>query len=133
MTPQELLDYVRSTMSMQHIHQPVLLRAPGQRLGGDEQAVGEGLRAGGREIPRPRGEAAQAHAAAGAATNGVVVRQANDVWSLDVGRLRPEDREVLRLECEARLRDFVINRAFWRPDATRMPSGTPGEVFRLAD
>lgn len=64
--------------------------------------------------------------------NGVVTRHAYNVWRLNVDQLSPADRETLRLACESRLRDFVVQRAFWEGKTPKMSGGTPGAVLKEA-
>ena len=133
MTPQELLGYVETRMAMQHIYQPVLLR----------ELLATGGRATIRQLARAYvledeellslvEERLKKMPLRVMKDNGIVTRHDHDVWGLTVPKLSHQDRETLRLACESRLRDFVIQRAFWEGTSTKMSGGTPGAVFKEA-
>lgn len=133
-TPSHLLTYVTSkAMSMQHIYQPVLVRA----------LVDSGGAATTRQLARAYvqedevllglvEERLKAMPLRVLKKNGVVT-QVDGIWRLAVGKLTHTEREELRLACEARLRDFVVQQAFWDGNPAKMPSRVPGAVLKEAE
>ncbi len=134
MKPEQLLAYVRTSMAMQHIYQPVLLRE--LLASGGTATLRQLARAyvqEDEELLTMVEERLKKMPLRVLKDNGVITRHEHDVWRLDVDRLSHADRETLRLACESRLRDFVVQRAFWEGSTPKMSGGTPGAVLQAAD
>jgi len=132
--PEQLLAYVRDRMSMQHIYQPVLLRE--LLAGGGAATLRQLARAyvqEDEELLTMVEERLKKMPLRVLKDNGVITRHEHDLWRLDVDTLSHADRETLRLACESRLRDFIVQRAFWEGNTLKMAGGTPGAVLKAAD
>ncbi len=134
MTPTELLAYISGKkLAMQHIYQPVLLRA----------LLDSGGAATTRQLARAYvqqdelllglvEERLKQMPIAVLRKNGVVSRSVDGVWHLTVGKLTHAEREGLLLACETRLHEFVVKQAFWDGNPAKMAAGTPGSVLKEA-
>jgi len=133
-SPQELLAYVGTRMSMQHIYQPVVLRElPASGGTATLRQLARAYVQEDEELLTLVEERLKRIPLRVLKDNGVLTRHEHDLWRLDVDTLSHADRETLRLACESRLRDFVVQRAFWEGSTPKMASGTPGAVLKAAD